>query len=530
MRARRAILCLLAAALLAVSGVAATGAFAEAATSATTEKGKPSGGLPLGRPGLEETRSTERVAPGVTYTRIERGETSRKDVYTVDVAFKADRASAEEIVRRLRADGYNPSVMRVADRAPDDPARGPLGYLVRVGSFATQAGADALHAELTAKGYTGLRTVYTGEDGGKTTGPWVVHVLRVDPDRYSGEVTPELATEIVPERELLTSISARTGALAAINGGYFVIGPNDGTPGDLAGISVLDGKLVSEAVDGRTSLVLPEGDGENADVAALSDELGVRSSDGARREVDGKNRKPGLIRGCGGDGGDQPTEAPKHDFTCTDPGEVILFTPIFGANTEPGDGAEAVLDASGRVMALREGRGGPIPPGGSVLSGTGDGAGWLRAHATPGSRMRISEKVSGDGENPLGEGTGVVNGGPRLVEDGREEITAFEEGFVYPENPEFYYRFGERRNPRTLAGVTGNDDLLLVAVDGRRPGYSVGASFEESAAVMDALGSEEAVNLDGGGSTGMTVRQRLVTRPSDTTGERPIGDAVVVLP
>lgn len=53
---------------------------------------------------------------------------------------------------------------------------------------------------------------------------------------------------------------------------------------------------------------------------------------------------------------------------------------------------------------------------------------------------------------------------------------------------------------------------------------------EESAAVMDALGTEEAVNLDGGGSTGMTLDRRLVTRPSDATGERPIGDAVVLLP
>jgi exopolysaccharide biosynthesis protein len=35
--------------------------------------------------------------------------------------------------------------------------------------------------------------------------------------------------------------------------------------------------------------------------------------------------------------------------------------------------------------------------------------------------------------------------------------------------------------------------------------------------------------LDGGGSTTMTLRSRLVTRPSDPTGERPIGDAVVLL-
>lgn len=489
----------------------------------------PSGELPLGNPGLKETRATESVAPGVSYTRIERGKTSKKDFYTVDVAFEADRETAASVARRLEEDGYEPRIEKVRDRAPDDPERGPLGYLVRVGSFATQAGADALRAELTAKGYTGLRTVYTGEDGGKTTGPWVVHVLRVDPDRFGGTLAPELATEIVPERELLTSISARTDALVAINGGYFVIGESDGTPGDLAGISVLDGELVSEAVDGRTSLVLPEGDGGGADVAALSDELTARSSDGASREVDGKNRKPGLIRACGGDGGDQPTEEPKHDFTCTDSAELILFTPIFGANTEPGEGAETVLDASGRVTALREGRGGPIPPDGSVLSGTGEGADWLRAHARPGATISISESVSGDGAG-LGDGTGVVNGGPRLVENGEEEISAFAEGFHWPEDPEFYYRFGERRNPRTIAGITEGGDLILVAVDGRRPGYSVGASFEEEAGIMDALGAEEAVNLDGGGSTGMTVRQRLVTRPSDTTGERPIGDAVVLLP
>jgi hypothetical protein len=382
---------------------------------------------------------------------------------------------------------------------------------------------------LTAQDYTGLRTVYTGEDGGRTTGPWVVHVLKVDPDRYDGTVAPELATEIVPELERLTSVSARTNSLAAINGGYFVIGPNDGTPGDLAGVSVLEGDPVSEAVDGRTSLVLPKGDGAGADVVALSDDFTATSSDGASREVDGLNRKPGLVRGCGGDGGDTPTERPKHDFTCTDESEVIHFTPAFGASAEPGDGAEAVLDSVGRVTGLREGRGGQIPPGGSVLSGTGEGADWLRDHARPGNTVAIETDVAVDGADLKGQ-TGVVNGGPRLLTGGSPDITAFAEGFVYPENPEFYYRFGERRNPRTLAGVTPGGNLLLVAVDGRRPGYSVGASFRESAAIMDSLGAEEAVNLDGGGSTSVTIGKRLVNRPSDASGERPIGDAVVLLP
>lgn len=502
--------------------VSATSAFARPQDKSTSE-------LPLGRPSLKETRTTEQIAPGVAYTRIVRGEQSKKDFYTVDVAFKDNHKAAQDLARRLKSDGYKPRVDKVKERAQDNPEKGPLGYLVRTGSFTSEAGAQALRGRLAADGYAGTRVVYTGEDGDKTTGPWVVHVLKIEPERYGGTLTPELATKIVPEREKLSSISARTDSLAAINGGYFVIGESDGTPGDLAGISMLDGELVSEAVDGRTSLVLPKGDGAGADVAALSDTLTATSSDGASREIDGKNRKPGLIRGCGGEGGDVPTERPLHDITCTDGSELILFTPIFGASTEPGDGAEAVIDASGRVTALRESRGGPIPQDGSVLSGTEEGADWLRAHAKPGSVVSTDTNVSAEGA-PLAGKTGVVNGGPRLLENAQPEITAFAEGFVRPGDPEFYYRFGVRRNPRTMAGVTFGGDLLLVAVDGRRPGYSVGASFAEEAGIMNSLGSEEAVNLDGGGSTTMTIGERVVNRPSDTTGERPIGDAVSVLP
>jgi Phosphodiester glycosidase/SPOR domain len=486
------------------------------------------GELPLGEPGLEETRSTQQVAPGVTYTKIVRGEQSENDFYTVDVAFEADRAAAEQVAARLDTDGYDPAIVEITERAPDDPQTGSLGYLVRTGSFAKQTGADALRAELTAKGYTGLRTVYTGEDGGETTGPWVVHVLEIEPDLYNGTVTPELATEIVPGRETLTSISDRTNSLAAINGGYFVIGENDGTPGDLAGISVIDGALVSEAVDGRTSLILPPGLGEGADIEAISDTITATSSDGATREVDGLNRKPGLIRGCGGDGGDSPTEQPKHDFTCTDASELILFTSDFGTNTEPGPGVETVLDSSGRVIEVRGTRGGTIPENGSVLSGTGKAARWLLAHAKPKKTINITTNLTADSA-PLAPGTSIVNGGPRLLSNSEPDITAYAEGFVWPENPEFYYRFGVRRNPRTLAGVTPEGNLLLVAVDGRQPGYSVGASFEESARIMRALGAEEAVNLDGGGSTTITIGEELMNRPSDPTGERPIGDALVLL-
>ncbi|KAB8319423.1 sporulation domain-containing protein [Tolypothrix campylonemoides VB511288] len=493
----------------------------------TSEPYSPS--LPLGQSNLNESRVSNQLAPGVVHTVIVRGEQSDRGVYTVDVTFKATREDAQTVAESLVALGYEPRVEPILQRAPDDPDSGPLGYLVRVGTFSTETAATDLLRQLTSAGYSGLRVVNTAEDGGETTGPWVVNVLEVDPALFHGKLVPALATGIVPGNERLTQLVERTKALAAVNGGYFVIGANDGTPGDLAGISIIRGKLVSEAVNGRTSLILPSSFGRGARVAALSSKVTATANDGATREVDGLNRKPGLIRGCGGVGGDMPTENPKHDFTCTDNSELIQFTPAFGQTTEPGEGVEVVLDASGHVIEFREQRGGQIPSNGSVLSGTGDAVEWLQTYAQPGAKIDIKQNVLADGEElPIEKTLGVINGGPSLLRNGKIKITAFKEGFHWQENPEFYYRFGVRRNPRTLAGITVTGKLLLVTVDGRQPGWSVGASFEESARIMRSLGATDAVNLDGGGSTTITINDQLINRPSDSTGERPIADAIVI--
>jgi hypothetical protein len=529
----RAVALLWVAVLMSILASPAAGARQGDATPGATPSASPvasGNALPLGAPDLAETRTEEEIAPGVTYIRIVRGAPSPADAYAVDVAFEAAQADAAALADRLTAAGYDARVQTVATRAPDDATAGPLGYRVRIPSFASQEEAAATRAELIDAGYEAPRVVFTSEDGAETTGPWVVHVLKVDPAAFDGTVAPVLASGIVPGRERVADIAARTGALAAINGGYFVVGPTDGTPGDFAGVSLIDGRLLSEAVDGRTALLLPA-DGEGADVAAVETEHAAVAADGATREVDGLNREPGLIRGCGGDGGDAPTEAPKHDATCEDDSELVHFTPAFGQLAVAGEGIEAALDADGDVLELRERRGGEIPADGSVLSATGDAATWLEEHGQPGARIRVDHRLLVDGRPlPIEEAGGIVNGGPRLVAEGEVAISAADEGFHWEEDPGFYYRFGLRRNPRTMAGVTADGRLLLVAVDGRQPGHSVGASFEEGAAIMRALGAAEALNLDGGGSTALAVGPELVNRPSDPAGERPDADAIVLLP
>src|SRR5262249_20971933 len=81
------------------------------------------------------------------------------------------------------------------------------------------------------------------------------------------------------------------------------------------------------------------------------------------------------------------------------------------------------------------------------------------------------------------------------------------------------------RNPRTIAGTTADGKIVLAALDGRMT-TSVGTTLAETAAVAQALGLRDALNLDGGGSTTIGARGALINTPSGGT-ERAVGDALV---
>ena len=114
----------------------------------------------------------------------------------------------------------------------------------------------------------------------------------------------------------------------------------------------------------------------------------------------------------------------------------------------------------------------------------------------------------------------IIGGGPRLVRAGRPVVSA---------DPRIYGPgFAGTRHPRTAVGVRADGRVVLVAVDGRQPEKSVGMTIAELTALLRELGAVEALNMDGGGSTTMVVRDRVVNNPSDLAGERPVGDAILV--
>jgi hypothetical protein len=357
-------------------------------------------------------------------------------------------------------------------------------------------------------------------------GPTRINVLAVDPARVRGV----LSNDRIAGRERVSRMGRRVQAVAGVNGGHFK------ASGDPVGALALDGRLLSEPIDGRTGLILESG--APATIAPLRFR-GRVTVNGRSRAIDGIDRTRGLIPACGGRGGDVPTTRPNAVVTCTDASELVVLTPRYGLRPPREGGVEAII-RHGTVARVRPPGTGPVPRDGLLLTGTGDAAGFLRDAALPRSRVRIALTLTAAGRRLALEPSGgpataatpavVLGVGPRLLRAGRVSIPAAAEGLDPPQAPSFFGTFVTGRQPRTLAGVRPDGTLLLVTVDGRRPGWSVGMTLPEAARLMRSLGASDALNLDGGGSTTMTVRGQVVNRPSDRSGERPVGDGLFVMP
>lgn len=521
-----------------LAGIALVGAGVTGPTAAADRDH----GLPLGPRDLPETRTVETLQPGVTLTTIVRGEPDPANGWTVEIAIPgggddpdpdapptaiADRDQADALAEALADKGFTGRVEEVTTPRVADFAGGTLGYRVRVGFHADKAEADAQLEEVLAAGFTAA-AVFTGWDGTPTDrGPWRVQLLTIDPRTFRGDLVGDFGPDL-EQRETTSALSAARNATAAVNAGFFVLDPAAGAPGDPAGLGVYNGQFRSEPINGRPVFAFTD-DARRASVTRFHWTGSATARHHPRLGLDGIDRVPGLIRNCGGTPDDQPTSRPLHDTTCTDADEVIAFTEHFGASTPSGPGVEAILDRHNRVTELRDPRGSALPPGTRSIQATGDQADALRALATVGTRLTIDSRLTDDRGRPARVPDMIVNGGPELVRDGRPHATPNADGMVRPGDPSFYYGWAAKRNPRTIAGVDARGRILLATIDGRAVD-SLGLSIAESARVADALGMRDAINLDGGGSTTMVANGEVINKPSDATGERPVGDAILILP
>lgn len=85
-------------------------------------------------------------------------------------------------------------------------------------------------------------------------------------------------------------------------------------------------------------------------------------------------------------------------------------------------------------------------------------------------------------------------------------------------------------HPRTAIGQTEDGSIIMIVIDGRQPGYSVGITVGELAELCLKYGAVQALNLDGGSSSIMYFNGRKITSPSggDKENGRYLPDAFVV--
>jgi hypothetical protein len=303
-----------------------------------------------------------------------------------------------------------------------------------------------------------------------------------------------LAGDGLPGLETTTSMSVRRAAVVAVNGDFFL---GDGRPVHLF---AEDGELARSASDrGRGFAVTA--DEKRSYVGYLDLLTAVTGPDEERLSVERVNNGPAIAG-----------ERALH----TDVGRSLEVPPVQRCTARFRSAGPPALTAAGRVELPLVTSGpacaDPAPPG--------DGEAVLTAAPfEPLPIWAVGSAARWDWHLEGWPGVlDVMGGNPSLVSQAALVEAELEgEGAFY------------QRNPRTAVGFTADGKALIVVVDGRQAGFSAGVTLRELAELMRSLGAVEALNLDGGGSTVMTVNGVAVSRPSAGI-ERPVANAVLVLP
>jgi hypothetical protein len=331
-------------------------------------------------------------------------------------------------------------------------------------------------------------------------GPVVLNVITAPRPGGLYQLKPLLSNGTILGKERVTSMErgiSNSATVAGVNGDLFNF--KDGHP---SGMLMQNGVLQSPPYRFRSSVGITSDGRLNVGRVSF---FGYWQGLGQRRPLTGLNQPP---RGDG----------------------TSLFTPAWGAATPRIPGVvEAVLrpfppavtgkELSGFVFVQNNTGGGtPIPRDGAVLVARGSQVAKLAQEATVGTEIFTRLILSPDW--PTSGVTDALGGGPVIVRNGKAVWTAGEDFLPSQLGP---------RNPRTAVGQRRDGKIILLAVDGRRRGLSVGLTNWELAQAMVRLGAVTASALDAGGSTTMAFDGKLLNRPSDPGGERPVAETLAVL-
>lgn len=322
-----------------------------------------------------------------------------------------------------------------------------------------------------------IYTKYFRHDG---SGNLTAYLADVDPSKY--ELIPVLGGGRTLGKNTVQAMAEYYNAPVAINSSYF------GGYKTLYGLTMIDGTIASTTYLPRTAF------GINAQgkpiIATVTYNGSVHTSQG---------------------------DFPLAGVNCsrTD-NSLVAYNSFYGnsTGTENIDGSMEYTVEDGHVTKILT-NDSPLGPDSTVLSARG-----TMAQALKGLKVGDAVTIS-NGLEPIWQGaTQIVGVGPRLLRDGKIDITSAAEqigGDV---------TWG--RAPRTAVGITAASHVLMLVVDGRQA-QSRGLTLQGLAELLLKFGARDAVNFDGGGSSEMVVNGDVVNSPSDGS-QRYVGASLAAVP
>lgn len=485
--------------------------------------------------GDDNLKSRELVS-GVTYRRAdETGNPGEAYWFTsLGIARSAEEfAKLSTCLDQARMVGFTGDFVFSGENDTEYTAYSEMG----VGKFATrkeaQAFVDIFPSEIECRPSVRNSGMYAFDK----TQPTIVHVLEIEPGKFDGRLVAARGSAAAVDRTKPSDVLQRFAAgVAATNGGYFVMESSDGLVGESAGISVQGGRMLSEPTKGRPWVSIKNAsrievrlnEKEPAEPTALV------SANGKMLLIDGVNRKPGVLRNCGSLY-DKAFATAIHDKSCPTTNEIVVMTNGSGIEIDPSKDTVIYRLGLNKRLELVDKRKAPGPSD-TILVATGNKRTELADFATSRGPMQLSfGAFITDGQ------TYAMNGGPTLLANGKAVKREAEEGWPFGKaslvEAMDMHRFINMRAPRTAIGVTASGNILLVVVDGWRFGtdtgpkvpMSGGATIDELTSILLKLGAQDAMNLDGGGSSAMVLKEGVVSNPSDSDGERAVGDSFIIL-
>lgn len=303
--------------------------------------------------------------------------------------------------------------------------------------------------------------------------PQAVYLLELDLKNPDLKVFPALAQGRIFGFEILSETGKRYNATAIVNAGF------NYPYGQPSGLVIQNGKVLSGSMGYGRILLIKNGEARFHD----SDFKIWIDADGKKFPVDRVNPYPEV------------------------PG-ILVFTPEFGPTNRIDKNHSFCIVENNRVVSVG------IADSETLIPKDGFLIADLRTDKSPLTDFQAGQEISLSFSEEADQGYQCSGA---LVKN----------GVNVAQNKDPWAGNLAIPTPRTAVGLKDNNTLVLLVVDGRQPGYSIGVTGQELADILISVGVTEAAILDGGASSEMIYRGEIVNKPS-TGKERLLASGFVI--